>query len=144
MTNVSELIEKIFTLSRAMKGTMSYSSDLTHLSLLQLQTLIFIQKTQRAQMRDIAGHFKIEMPTASDLIAKLVKQKLVNRTTDSKDKRLVRITLTSQGQQLLQDAMKERNKKLSHILSYLSEKNKEDLLAIISVLIAKMEEANEK
>lgn len=140
----SELVEKIFSLSRFMKGNMSYSSDLIHLSLLQLQALIFLHKTKNAQMRDVAQHFKIEMPTATDLITKLVKQKLAVRTIDKTDKRLVRITLTSQGKKLLTEAMKERSKKVTRMLSYLSEKDKQQLLAILSVLIVKMEEEDEK
>lgn len=144
MSNDTELIEKIFTLSRFMKGNMAYSSDLIHLSLLQLQTLIFLHKTTNAQMRDIAEKFKIEMPTATDLITKLVKKKLVQRNIDEKDRRMVRISLTSQGKILLTDAMKQRNKKLTRILSYLSTKDKEQLLAILSLLIVKMEEEHEK
>ena len=144
MSADSELIEKIFTLSRFLKGNMAYSNDLIHLSLLQLQALIFLHKTTNAQMRDIAEHFKIEMPTATDLIAKLVKNKLVQRKVDEKDRRLVRISLTPQGQLLLTDAMRQRNKKLARILSYLSTHEKEQLLAILSLLIAKMEEEHEK
>lgn len=139
-----DLIEKIFTLSRAMKENMSYSSDLIHLSLLQLQALLFLHKSKNAQMRDVAQHFRIEMPTATDLITKLAKQKLVTRKPDPKDKRLVRLTLTTYGKTLLNEAMEHRSKKISQLLSYLSEEEKEKLLAILSVLIVKMEKEHEK
>src|SRR5260221_13397325 len=134
-----ELIESIFRLSRLMKDNMCYSSELTTLSLLQLQALIFLNKKQNAQMREIAEQFKIEMPTATSLINKLSAAKLVSRQEDVKDRRLVRIVLTEQGKTLLEKAMKERTKKMHFLLSYLSDNDKIELLRIIQILTKQME-----
>ncbi len=139
----SELIESIFRLSRLMKENMCYSSELTTLSLLQLQALIFLNKKKNAQMREIAEQFKIEMPTATSLINKLSTAKLILRQEDSKDRRLVRIVLTEQGKTLLDKAMKERTKKMHFLLSYLSDNDKIELLRIIQLLTKQMEKQDE-
>ncbi len=138
------LIEKIFVFSRLMKDQMCYNSGFLQMSLLQIQTLLFLHRNPSVQMRDIATHFHIEMPTATNLIGKLVREHLVTRQQDAEDRRLVRIMLTANGQKLLEDAMKERNQKLTLLLAYLSKEDQDNLLRIVSLLTAKMEVSSEK
>lgn len=140
----SQILESIFTLSRIMKEQMSYDSELVHLSLLQLQVLIYLKKNPSSQMTDIANAFKIELPSATSLITKLTKLKLVSRKTDPKDRRFVRISITVTGDSLLQKAMKTRSEKVTSSLEYLSEEEKKSLLSILQKVIIKMEGKNEK
>ena len=143
-TGDSQLIEKIFTFSRLMKGFMQYDTGFLQLTLLQIQALLYLHANPHVQMRDIATHFSIEMPTATNLINKLVKEQLVLRQQDEEDRRLVRIILTEKGQKLLEDAMRERNQKLALLLSTLPRIDKDNLLRIISQLTATMEISHEK
>lgn len=131
-----ELVEMIFKVSRLMKEKMSYTNNLIHLSILQIQTLIFLNqnKNNNISMSDIAGYFRIELSSATSLVDKLYDQKLIERNVDQYDKRLVLITLTSEGKILLEQAMHERKKKLEKILSYLSKKEKFELLNIFKTL----------
>jgi DNA-binding MarR family transcriptional regulator len=95
-------------------------------------------------MTDIADYFRIELPSATSLINKLCDQKLVERHADKKDRRLVIIILTEEGKKLLEQAMNQRKKKLEKILSYLSEKEKADLLNIFRTLGDRLQKQNEK
>ena len=132
----SDLVEMLFKLSRLMKGEMSFSNHLIHLSILQIQALIFLyqHKDQRVTMSDLAGHFRIELPSASSLLAKLYDQGLVARHADAGDRRLVLITLTPQGDDLVVQAITERRRKLQHLLSYLSPTEQAQLRSIINNL----------
>lgn len=140
----TQLIEAFFQMSRLMKEEMGYSSRLCHLSLVQLQALVFLKKNPDAQMGEIATNFKIELPSATSLMNTLSKLDLVERKADKKDRRLVRISLTQQGTALLADAMKARKKKLDETLKHLSKEDKKSLLDIIQKLISKMEVPSEK
>ena len=131
---VNELAETMFQVFRLMKEKMSYTNKLTHLSILQIQTLIFLHHGKKVSMSDIAEHFHIELPSATSLLNKLYDQKLVERHENKEDRRLVMILLTDEGKMLLKQAMRERQKKLEMILSYLSQKEKADLLAILKIL----------
>ncbi len=142
ISNNDLLIEAFFKLSRLMKENMSYSSSIAKLSLLQIQALVFLQQKPNAQMREIAVQFKIEMPTATSLVNKLCKMGLVVRKEDLQDRRLVRISLTDQGRSLLTKAKIDRSKKLTQIISYLSESDQQVLKKIIMTLIDKMEAQN--
>lgn len=137
--NKIELVEMIFKVSRLMKDKMSYTNKLIHLSILQIQTLIFLNKNKKVSMSDIAGYFHIELPSATSLLNKLYDQKLVERHEDEQDRRLVMITLTNQGKILLKQAMYERRKKLEKVLSYLSEKERSDLSTILETLNNKLQ-----
>lgn len=132
--STNKLAEIMFQVFRLMKEKMSYTDKLTHLSILQIQTLIFLNHNKNVSMSDIAGYFHIELPSATSLLNKLYDQKLVERYEDQEDRRLVMIALTDEGKILVKQAMRERRKKLEKILSYLSEKEKLDLLAILTTL----------
>lgn len=144
MQQNTNILESIFTLSRLMKEGMRYNTNIMHLSLLQIQALVFLKHSNNAQMSDVANYFKIELPSATSLINKLVKDGLVKRATDEKDKRLVRIALTEKGTELLSNAMKERNKKMSDILSSLTDDEKVSFLKLLEKFIATIEKSNEK
>ncbi len=143
-TQTTKLIEEMFTLSRLMKDQMAIHSKVGNLTFLQLQTLVFIAKTPTCQMSDIAAKFKIELPSATSSIKTLVNAKLVARKTDPKDRRLVRINLTTSGEKLFKDAIKERTKKMQVFLSHLSTEDKSDLLRILQKMIATIERVYEK
>jgi DNA-binding MarR family transcriptional regulator len=126
-----------------MKDQMSFTNNLIHLSVLQIQTLVFLKQNTKTSMSDIAEYFHIELPSATSLVNKLCDQKLVERSADQKDRRLVMITLTSTGKELLERAMSQRKKKLEKILFYLSDKEKIDLLKIFKTLDVKLQKENE-
>lgn len=145
MENInSQLVEVIFTISRLMKGQMASHSELSKLSFLQIQTLVFVAKNKKTQMSDLAECFNIELPSVTSLVQNLVKMDLLERKTDPKDRRVVHVVLTTKGKKLLKTAMKEREKRIANHVSLLTETEKKQLLEILKKMIIKMEEENEK
>jgi DNA-binding MarR family transcriptional regulator len=126
-----------------MKDKMSFTNNLTHLSILQIQALIFLSQNKKVSMTDIAKQFNIELPSATSLLNKLYDQKLVERKTETSDRRLVIIVLTESGKKLLEQAVKARKEKVEKILSYLSDTEKKDLLNIFKTLGEKLQKQNE-
>lgn len=90
-------------------------------------------------MSDVAEYFNIELSSATSLLNKLVDQKLVERFEDKEDRRLVIVTLTEKGKTLLKQVVSERRKKIEKILSYLSNREKEELLKILTTLNDKLQ-----
>jgi len=100
MTNTAindQLAEAMFALSRSMKEEMTFDSDTLQLTVLQLQTLIFIKKHKDVLMGDIADQFNISLPTATVLSDKLVNLKLIQRAKDESDRRIVKVFLTEKA-----------------------------------------------
>ena len=134
-TNIADKIaEKIFEISRILKGSMAFKGSLIHLSILQIQTLDFLSKNEYVQMSEIAEYFHIETPSATVLLNKLHDLGLVQRQADPNDRRLVRIALTDEGKLLLKEATKERNNKIEKMLSLLSGDDKTELLRILTII----------
>lgn len=139
-----QLIEIIFALSRAMKEGMTFDSETSQLTVLQLQALIFIKKNKAVSMGDIANQFKISLPTATVLSDKLVNTDLIQRDRDENDRRIVDVSLTKNGESLLREAMKQRHQKINKMLSYLSSEDKKKLFNILKNLSVNIQKAYEK
>lgn len=140
MKNISDenIIELIFHVSKNLRGKMEYSSDLGNLSMSQFMTLLYIKKNKAISMKEISEHFSIEMSSATSVLNRLVSSKLVKRMTDKKDRRVVRLALTTQGEELFKKAIIAHKKKIQKVLSYLSDKQKIELYKILKVLEEKI------
>ena len=142
-TLTRKFIETMFKSTRLMRGYMEYSTDVAQLSILQVQTLSFLKHHENAQMREIAENFHIELPSATSLLNKLVAVQLVKRHADPKDRRLVRVTLTDKGNELLTKVLDAKCTHFGHMLSYLSDTEKNELLRLLEKLNERMEQDHE-
>jgi len=126
-----EIEELLFQISRLMKRKMVTSKELGELSVLHIQTLMFLKDSDGATMSDIAEFLHIELPSATSLVNKLVRKNLAKRSSDKEDRRVVKIDLTETGTKLLVKAIDVRTKKLEQLLSYLSVDQVNNLLTIL-------------
>lgn len=138
-TLVTKFIEVMFKTSRLFRDRMHYSSKIAHLSFLQVQTLTYLKLHNNAQMSEIAEHFHIELPSATSLLNKLVALQLVKRQHDEKDRRLVRVVLTEEGDAVLKQAKKEKEAHVEKLLSYLTQKEQHELLRLMEKLRERIE-----
>lgn len=134
-----KIIGTMFKVFKAMKDTMSFNSQSSHLTMVQFEALICLKKNKQLHMKDLADHFSITMPTATSLVDKLIATKYATRKNDEKDRRIVKISLSKDGEKILQEAMKQRTNKFNKLLSYLSKDDKVELLRILQTVIEKSE-----
>lgn len=144
MTISSRLQEVIFSLSRYMREKSGMKSEMAHMSMVQIQTLIFLAKSKASPMKDIAEYLHVELSSATSLIDRLVEMKFVSRKQDKKDKRLVVISLTKNGKDMLQKVKKQKITRIHMLLNVLSDEEKMQLLTILQKLKIHMEGKNEK
>src|SRR5579859_2523039 len=134
MDHTGRIIDTIFSFYRCMKEKSGVRSEFASLSIVQLQTLVFLKKIKSSSLTEIAQYLHIELPSATALVENLLKTKLVTKKQDKKDKRSVHIVITVKGEKLLQKAKNEREKRLGLLLNTLSATEKMQLLAILSKL----------
>ncbi len=139
----TQIIEKMFLLSRLMKEGITFKGKVANLTLLQLQALTYIKSRKEVAMSDLAAMFAISLPTATVLSDKLIKEGFVKRVRSTKDRRVVNLVLKEGGKELLQTGLKQRNAKLEQMLSFLTQAKKEQLLEILSALLASIQTNNE-
>jgi DNA-binding MarR family transcriptional regulator len=139
-----QIFESIFNLIRTLRTKNPQTSKGSHLSMVQVHTLTFIKERQPIAMHEIAESFQVTKPTATSIIDVLEKDGYVERMDDKNDRRITRIKLSKKGDDFFTKGLNKAGSKVSKLLSYISQEEKEDLMRIINKINAKLEEDYEK
>ncbi|MEI6532563.1 MAG: MarR family transcriptional regulator [Candidatus Roizmanbacteria bacterium] len=133
------LLDIMVSVNRLLRQKMVISSTITHLTLIQLEALLLIDRSEKIQMMEIAEYFHITKPTATILLNKLVSLGYVERLGVKADRRVVGLALTKLGNTILKDAKEIRSQKINKILSVLSVEDKEHMLRIMRTVLANIQ-----
>jgi DNA-binding MarR family transcriptional regulator len=90
------------------------------LSVPQFRTLTFLSRQAGASLSQVAEHIGLTLPSMSSLVEGLVERKLILRNPHSVDRRRVTLTLTAQGQSVLEAAHGATQAALAEKLAALS------------------------
>lgn len=125
-----EISEKIFGVYRMMRKRFDLikTNDLT---MIQLHALIFIKENKNCQLTSLAKNFSISLPTANNLVEKLINLKLIERKDDKNDRRVIHLSITKKGENLINKLSKEKQNCFSSIISKLTIDEKKQLLKIL-------------
>ncbi|MPZ49597.1 MAG: MarR family transcriptional regulator [Dehalococcoidia bacterium] len=77
--------------------------DRRGLTMPQLRVIYLIRESGDPSVGDLATEMHIRAATLTGIAERLVKQRLVRRFHDSKDRRIVRLRLTNEGQRILDE-----------------------------------------
>ncbi len=137
-TKAEELPQLMFEMGRLLKREISSAGDA--LSYLDAETLRYIEeRTQDGatpSMREVAVYLRIAPPSATVIIDGLVKEGMLERTADAKDRRVVRLSISKKGTSRLEKMMQLRAEAFSRVIAHLSTKDCEDLTRILSLIIS--------
>lgn len=90
------------------------------LSIPQFRTLAFLERQPGACLIHLAEHLGVTLPTASNLAERLVRQGLITRTQDPRERRRVVLTLTPPGTRHFRRARRSAHVGLAATLAHLS------------------------
>jgi len=94
-------------------------------------------------MSSIGLRLGISKPNMTAIIDKLIEEKRVERKTNLKDRRIIEVSLTTEGEKLIQDCWKEARESMRTKLSLLSQAELDTLytsLENIRVILPKIQE----
>lgn len=135
-SSISELLSLLFVIGRSMREGMRKSvATGRSASFLQFETLRYIKERERPLMRDVANHFRITPPAATLLVDGLVREKLLKRVSDVKDRRAVHLALTETGQRYLAKGINEHLRRLKKLFAVLSPDERAILIAILKKIL---------
>jgi len=134
-----ELFDHIIHMARLIKREIVAIPHADAFTLLQLEILVYLYKGKKTKSVDIAKHFLITKPTTSVHLTKLEQSGIVARVQDQKDKRVDWISLTTKGERLLSEGMKQKRISVNKFLTLISEEEKKQLLTIVKNLIKTLE-----
>jgi DNA-binding MarR family transcriptional regulator len=90
------------------------------LSIPQFRVLTFLSGRPGAPLSSVAQHLGVARSTASATVDRLVRRKLVSRTTHPEERRCVVLRLTPAGVQHLQQAREATSARMAKVLAGLS------------------------
>lgn len=97
----------------------------------QKRILIILNEVKSITQRDLTARLGIQPGSVSEILSKLEKAGLILRTISETDRRTADISLTDEGIQMAVEAARQRSKRHVEMFSCLSEKEREELLALL-------------
>lgn len=113
-----EVLDALLTATRALVGVASRSLVGLHLdvSLAQFRTLMVLASRGPQRSIDVAGELGVNPSTGSRMCDRLVRKGLIRRTRRAQDRRVVHLTLTCAGRDLVAEVNRRRRDELARMV----------------------------
>lgn len=111
--------KRIVTLLRAGVQSDFLQTDLT-MPQMKVLWLLASEESSHLRMSQLAQALRVTMPTSTGIVDRLVEHGLVHRTEDPRDRRLVVVSLTGQGRELMERLLSADRRRLAAVIGRLS------------------------
>ena len=140
----TDLTQQLFSTVTQLRRLISNQSFESHeekiATMLQFAALNFLKDQSNVTIGDLAEFSQLSKSSATQLIERLVKMGLVKRISDSKDRRIIRLAITTKGEKEFIILKKKIMEKMNRILSKISEADVKELIRIHTNLIESLKE----
>lgn len=106
----------------------------------QINALLVLYFHNNLTMGKLSSEIYLAESAATRLVNRLVTLKLVKRTGDEKDRRIVRVTLTAYGRQLSRLVLEKRTHRFKSLSQHLAPIERENLIVSLQSVIRVFEE----
>lgn len=115
-------------------------NDLTRgkISCAQMVALDHVARRQAVKMTDLAHVMGIKTSSASALVDRLVKQKMLTRIRDKADRRVVWIGPTARGRKVVTQIKAQKRRSIKAVFVHLSEKERDQYLSILNKIKSRL------
>ncbi len=131
--DIDQLIALLFSAGRLMRKRFNESGGAV-LSMLQVETLRFVDEKKNPSMKQIADFLAIAAPSATSLVEDMVKRGYLDRTADAKDRRKVRLSVSKKGKVALGTHLRKKMTHMRNSLGRLSSEERVQLARILTKL----------
>jgi DNA-binding MarR family transcriptional regulator len=130
------LVDALLSASRVMVGLAARSvADLGFdVTLPQYRALVVLASRGPQRIVDISAELGVTSSTGTRMCERLVRKGLIQRERSDVDRREVRLTLTDDGEYLVQEVTRRRRRELSRIVDTVPEVSYEPLTAALRSL----------
>jgi DNA-binding MarR family transcriptional regulator len=133
------LVEKMRKFSEKISGKGLEAPGITPL---QVQALDYIKENPDTPVRGLSEHLLISSSAISQLTDRLFALNLIDRKSDSSDRRSVLVSLTEKGEKDLKKFKKKLIKDINFVTRYMSTDDIEQMIRIHKNVLKKIEENN--
>ncbi len=132
---IDQLFNTMGQLRKLLETQTQESHEEKSATIMQYSALMFLKSNKSATVGELASQLKLSKSSATQLIERLVKASWVDRINDQDDRRIVRIAITSAGEQRIVDLKKRFMEKMGKILSKIPDEDLKELIRIHTNLI---------
>lgn len=127
--------DSMFNLFRAIKSESDDCGRLCGgLNEKELIIIIYIGQNENVKMSDISENIEAPMSTLTSIVDKLVERKYLTRDHSAEDRRVINVSLTSNGKTAYKTINTKRKRIAEKILSQLSEKDQTVFISHLNLL----------
>ena len=130
-----KLLSSIFDVGRLVRQKMFLNKCFCDLSHSEIEVLLFLEENGTSTMKTVSDHLRIKPSSVTPVIEKLFKKDILKRIADKKDRRIVYISLTKKGIKEIIKKHKQIQKDIKNIFEELGEKNKQELIKILNIIL---------
>lgn len=144
MATLETFVQEIDRLSRTLLRNLECCDRVLmgefNLTASQAYSLLALSEGGELTMNELAREMRLHGTTMTRMVDSLVQKGLAERINDPEDRRIVRVALTAQGQQLVQDLQECKRQFLSAAFVELSDGEREAILKALRSLTTKAKE----
>ncbi len=101
------------------------------LSVPQFLVLDLLYRKGALNMTELARDSATSLPAMSGLVDRLFKMNLIERHYDRKDRRIIKISLTSKAEEIIKELLQQRKMRIIRIFGQLQESERNEYLRIL-------------
>ncbi|MDE2030713.1 MAG: MarR family transcriptional regulator [Patescibacteria group bacterium] len=128
------LEEALLAFRRKVSGILRQEAEDLHCSVSQIDTLSYIADKGNPTMKEIANYLKITPPSTTAIIEIMQKKKLINRVSNEKDRRTIRVTLTPKAWKFFKELHNRKLDIFKKMFSKLEDTERRQLTKILNIL----------
>lgn len=128
-----ELADAFVAASRALVAVAARSlADLGEdVTLSQYRALVVLHTRGSQRPADVAELLQVTPSTASRMVERLVRKRLVRRVRSTQDRRTVKVHLTDSGRHLVEQVIERRRAEIEHILDQMPARGRKTVTAAL-------------
>ncbi len=138
---LGEIVESMFRLARGLRHAME-SGKTQPVNMHQLHALLFLREHGGLTMTELAKQLCVTSPTATSFVNRLVRQKLVERFADKKNRKLVRVRLTRNGRKALMADLERHHSVVGSVFGLLTVDEQKQLLSLHKKLLSRLADSS--
>lgn len=128
--NTIRIIEAFDKISKVFASMESLVGDIS-LSKPELLALESISKQKELTMSKLAKNLGVGFSTATSIIDRLIEKKLVNRERNHGDRRVVKVSLSKRGKEIVSAYQEQKKKSFKKMIEVLTESEQEIFVLVL-------------
>ncbi|MBN2027137.1 MAG: MarR family transcriptional regulator [Actinobacteria bacterium] len=119
--NAQLLLQEFYRIARSRHLLFRNLLSRYGVTLQQWHLLLHMKTREKVRVTDLSEMMLVSKPTASRMLNTLCEKGLARKKTDSKDRRLVYVEITSKGKKVVEDAHAKQREMVSKVLAQMDE-----------------------